>query len=155
MIKPRSTHIAAAAAAATCLIALTWTSEGIAAHRTEVLRVFSKQTSFVYTNADGTVARVPPNQLKPGDSFDATANDYVGNHRHHAKHWTSSQHLHCVVGSDSMPSCQSQVAVGGSLLIFDGFKLALGTGRYLGATGTVSLKEVRGGEDVVARIHLR
>ncbi|MEA2448312.1 MAG: hypothetical protein QOG63_244 [Thermoleophilaceae bacterium] len=154
MIKPRATHTAAAAAAA-CLVALTSASEAIAAHKTEVLRVFSKQTSFVYTNADGTVARVPPSEPKPGDSFDATANDYVGNHRHHAKHWTSSQHLHCVVGSDSMPSCQAQVAVGGSLLIYDGFKLALGTGRYLGATGTVSSKEVRGGEDVVARTHLR
>jgi hypothetical protein len=154
MINPRPTHTAAAAVAA-CLMALTWTSESIAANRTEVLRVFSKETSFVYTNADGTVAPVPPNEVKPGDSFDATANDYVGNHRHHAKHWTSSHHLHCVVGSDNMPRCQSEVAVGGSLLIFDGFKLVLGTGRYLGATGTSSVKEVPGGEDLVARIHLR
>src|SRR6266550_2751639 len=117
MKSSRHIHAGAAAAAAICAVALTWTSEGAAAKRTEVIRVFAKETSFVYTNADGTIARIPPDDLKPGDSFDSTANDYVGDHRHHAKRWTISEHLHCVVGDDGAPRCQSHVAVGGSLLV--------------------------------------
>ncbi len=55
------------------------------------------------------------------------------------------------------PNCESQVAIGGSLLIFGGNPGTLidGTGRYQGATGRViSSREVRGGSDIVARIHL-
>jgi hypothetical protein len=155
MIKPRFLHTIPAAVALIGAVALTATSVD-AASRTQILHFFSKDTSFVYHNANGSIAPMPPNNPKSGDYFDSTANNYVGSHRHHAKHWTSSQHLHCAFGPGGPPTCQSQVAIGGSLLVFDGFKLTLGTGRYAGATGKASSKDVPGGgADTTATIHLR
>ena len=58
------------------------------------------------------------------------------------------------------PTCESHVAIGGSLLVFTGDPgtLTNGTGIYEGATGRViSSKEVAGQDDasdIVARIHL-
>jgi hypothetical protein len=129
-----------------------------ATHNTETLRYFSKDVSTTVTRADGTVLRKPPfPEPQPGDTLDINALDYVGNHRHHAKRFSASHHLQCVFTS-AEPQCISHVAVGGSLLIFEGFPGTLinGTGRYQGASGRVlKNKEVKGGSDIVARIHTR
>lgn len=147
----------------TILIALLVTlgvpSAGAAgAGKTQTLRFFSKDVSMTVTHEDGTVVRKPPYpEPQPGDVLDVNSLDYVGNHRHHEKHWSVSHHLRCVFAT-AEPDCESQVAIGGSLLIFRGYPGTLidGTGRYEGATGRViTNKTVKGGSDVVARIHTR
>jgi hypothetical protein len=143
---------------ATLLVAVGVSSAGAAGGgKTQTLRFFSKPVSITLTTADGTVIRKPPYpDAKPGDVLDVNSVDYVGNHRHHAARWSISDHVRCVF-STGEPDCEGQVAVGGSLLIFRGFPGTLinGTGRYQGATGRViKNKEVKGGSDIVARIHL-
>jgi hypothetical protein len=130
-----------------------------AAGKTETLRFYSKTQALVLTHADGTVIdKAPVPEPAAGDTLDIYAVDYVGNHKRHAKRPTASEHVRCSFTSASPePSCESHVAIGGSLLIFHGFPgtLVAGSGRYLGATGRViSNQEVSGGNDVVARIHL-
>ena len=125
--------------------------------KTQMLRFFDKPTSIAVTTSDGKVIDKPPYpEPKAGDVLDVYSVDFAGNHRHHAKHWSMSGHLHCVFGAGE-PDCVSHTAVGGSLLIFSGSPgtLTAGTGRYAGATGRVlKNKEVEGGSDVVARIQL-
>jgi hypothetical protein len=140
------------------LVTLAVSSAGAAGGRKiETLRFFSKPVSATLTTADGTVVRKPPYpDPKPGDVLDVNSLDYIGNHRHHAARWRVSDHLRCVFGTGE-PDCESNVAVGGSLLVFHGDPGTLidGTGRYQGATGRVLVnKEVKGGSDIVARIHL-
>jgi hypothetical protein len=126
-------------------------------HKTQTLRFFSQPASITLTTADGTVHRKPPYpEAKPGDVLDVNSLDFVGNHLHHAKRWSISDHVRCEFGTGE-PDCEGQVAVGGSLLIFHGNPgtLVNGTGRYQGATGRVlKNKEVKGGSDVVAKIRL-
>ena len=60
---------------------------------------------------------------------------------------------------DSAPDCIAHVALGGSMLIFQGFPGTLlgGSGKYLGATGKViSNKTIPGtnDSDIVAKIKL-
>ena len=149
----------ALAAVVALLVALAVSSAGAAApHKTQTLRFFSKPASITLTTTDGTVIRKPPYpEAKPGDVLDVNSLDYVGNHRHHAKRWSISDHVRCVFGAGA-PDCEGQVAIRGSLLIFHGDPGTVvdGTGRYQGATGRVLVnKEVKGGSDIVARIHLK
>jgi hypothetical protein len=127
-------------------------------HKTQTLRFFDEPTSTTVTTADGKVIDKPPYpDPKAGDVLDVYSLDFVGNHRHHAKHWSASAHLRCVFG-DGPPDCVSHTAMGGSLLIFGGNPgtLIAGTGRYAGATGRVlSNHEVEGGSDIVAKIRLK
>jgi hypothetical protein len=129
------------------------------AGRTQTLRLFSKEVSWTVTHPDGSGDRDDLPEPKPGDVVDVNSLDYVGNHRHHAKRWSISHHLHCVFAT-AEPDCETQVAIGGSLLIFRGFPGTLidGTGRYQGASGRVlsnkDVKGVEGASDIVARIHL-
>ena len=132
---------------------------GQAADRTQTLRFFEQRVSLKVTHADGTVVANPESaQPQPGDVLEVDSLDYAGNHAHHAKRWTASSHLRCVFGTGE-PTCESHVAIGGSLLIFTGnpATLAGGTGIYQGATGRViSAKEIKDdGTDVVAKIRVR
>jgi hypothetical protein len=133
---------------------------GDAAGRTQTLRFFDKPVSIRLTHADGTVARSPRAEPAPGDTLDVYSLDYRGDHARHSRRFAASTHLRCVFGTGE-PTCESHVAIGGSMLIFTGNpgKVSGGTGIYRGATGRViSSKEVAGqgdASDVVARIHLR
>jgi hypothetical protein len=137
-----------------------WPAAGDAASRTQTLRIFDKVVSTTLTKANGTVIdHAPYPEPAAGDTLDVYSLDYRGTHAHHSKHWVGSGHLHCTF-ADGPPDCQSQTAIGGSLLVFSGSpsKLTDGTGIYQGATGRViSSKEVSGSSntDVVAKIHLR
>jgi hypothetical protein len=143
-----------AGAALLCALALS-PSTGHAAARTQTLRIFSKEVSFTFTRADGTVSHRPPMSApKAGDVLEIDSLDYVGNHRHHAKRWTISDHLHCVFQANAQPVCDGEAAVGGSLLLFHASRLVGGTGRYEGATGNVVSHDVTGGTDSVVKIHL-
>ena len=153
--------IAPAAATAAALALALWPHAGSAASRTQTLRFFDKPVHTKLTRADGTVVNhAPYPDPQPGDTLDVDSLDYPGTHAKHAKHWTGSGHLRCVFGNGA-PSCESQTAFGGSLLIFTGNpgRVTDGTGVYQGATGSViSSKQVPGSDnatDVVARIHLR
>jgi hypothetical protein len=162
LISPRSTTIRTllgAGAAGLCALAL-WPGAGQAAGKSQTLRIFDKPVSMTLTSADGTVVRHAPfPEAKPGDVLDVYALDFVGNHRHHEAHASMSEHLRCTFGASGPPTCESHVAVGGSLLIFKGDKLVAGTGRYQGATGRVVSNKVvderSNTSDVVARIQLR
>ena len=133
---------------------------GQAAGRTQTLRVFDKAISMKLTHADGTViTRAPFPEPQPGDVLEVNSLDYRGNHAHHSKRFVASSHLRCVF-STGAPSCESQVALGNSLLMFTGNPgtLSNGTGIYEGATGRViSSKEIgnTNNSDIVVRIHLR
>ena len=143
--------------ATACALAL-WPAAGQAASRTQTLRLFDKPVSIKLTHADGTVVAHPDSaQPQPGDVLDVDSLDYRGDHAHHAKRWTASSHLRCVFGTGE-PTCESNIAIGGSMLVFTGNpgKLTNGTGIYQGASGRViSSKEVgNNASDVVARIKL-
>ena len=132
-----------------------------AAGRTQTLHVFDKVVSVKITHADGTVVTHPPfADPQPGDVLDANSLDYRGNHKHHDKKWFASSHVRCVFGTaGGPPTCESHIAIGGSLLVFTGDPgtLTNGTGIYQGATGRVlSNKTIGDGNDsdVVIRIHL-
>jgi len=158
---PRSTMTRTAlgaVAAGLCALAL-WPAAGQAAGKAETLRIFDKPVSMTLTHADGTVVRQGPlPEAKAGDVLDVYALDFVGDHRRHEKHASMSEHLRCTFASAGPPSCESHVAVGGSLLIFRGDKLVAGTGRYAHATGRVISNKVvdekANTSDIVAVIHL-
>jgi hypothetical protein len=148
--------VLAATAAVVAIPAVTSAhSARAAAGSTQTLHVFDKPVALTLTKSNGDVISRPPYpQPKAGDLLDVYSVEYVGNHSHHASHWTMTAHLHCVFGQ-GQPTCQSHIAIGGSMLIFDGNKLVAGTGRYANATGRVlSNKQVGSNNesDIVARI---
>jgi hypothetical protein len=69
-----------------------------------------------------------------------------------------STHLRCAF-AQGPPTCGSNVAVGSSLLAFDGDKLAGATGAYQGATGRVvsnkTIPNTNNQSDIVVRIKRR
>jgi hypothetical protein len=112
-----------------------------------VLRFYSKQVSFTYTTAGGKQLTNPPNTATPGDVVQFTDLDYVGNHSHHAKSWTISDHGLCIFITPSEGNCYVQVAVDGSMILAQGplnmsnspsFTVVGGSGAYMGITGTVA-----------------
>jgi hypothetical protein len=83
--------------------------------------------------------------------------EYIGDHSHHAAHWSMSAHVRCLFAKGE-PTCESNVAIGGSLLVFHGNTLAEGTGLYQGATGRILSNKTIGNTnnaDIVARITRR
>lgn len=97
-------------------------------------------------------AGYPLNPKKPhaaGDVGDQVGLAYVGNHKHHAKHWTASFHFRCVFGSSKRATCDGQIAIGGSMLLVNGHtnfhsnpaKLTItdGTGVFQHARGTLTM----------------
>jgi hypothetical protein len=137
--------------------ALIWPATGLAAGKTETLRVFSKIQSFTITTPDGKVSHEPPaGALAPGSVMEIDSLDYRGSSKKHEKRPSFSDYLHCTFGTDPQnPDCFGYVAIDGSLLRFHGFDVVGGTGRYLGATGkTVSNKEVEGGSEFVVKLKL-
>jgi hypothetical protein len=156
MTRHRLTIAVAGAAIALSVAIPALTLARSAPSKTDTLRVFDKPVAITLTNQNGTVSRNPTGAPEPGDVLDVYSLDFAGNHQHHAKNWSMSTHLECKFGVGK-PDCVSHVAVGNSLLIFDGNKLVGGTGRYLGATGRViSNKDVGGNtSDVVVAVHRR
>jgi hypothetical protein len=148
-------RIAIAAAVALACAAVLWPAPGQASGRTKTIRIFNKMVSMSVTHPDGTVVDHPPfPEMAPGDILDVYSLDFIGTHQHHSKRFAGSEHLRCVFGTGE-PDCQTWAALGRSLIVFKGDKLVDGTGRFQGATGRVlSVKEVPGGTDAVARIKL-
>jgi hypothetical protein len=123
---------------------------------TQLLRIYDKPVTTTLTTTSGRVTNRPPYpQPKPGDILDVYSLDYAGNHFHHAGTWSMSDHLRCTFGH-AAPMCESDLAVAGSLLVFDGNKLAGGTGHYQGATGRVlsnkQISDTANDSDIVIQI---
>jgi hypothetical protein len=148
-----STHTRIAAALAVTLTAAAVAIPALSgAHTTgattQVMKFYDKPATLTLTDTNGHVTSRPPYpQAKAGDVLDVYSLDYVGNHVHHASRWSASDHLRCTFGHGA-PVCESNLAIGDSLLAFNGNKLVGATGRYQGATGRVlSIKEVPNSQD--------
>jgi hypothetical protein len=119
---------------------------------TITLHFFQKGVSFKVTDPAGNpVTLSATTSPAPGDVFVATDLDYVGNHKHHAKQYSASDHIRCTfqtVGpSGGTGVCDGQIAIGGSMLLADHVTANLGpnstsvplnggTGKYAGYHGT-------------------
>ena len=89
-----------------------------AAGKTEKLKVFSKQLSFTFTKADGTVVHgPPPAQAAPGDSFEIDSLDYRGTHKKHSKKLIGADYLQCTFGTGPEPDCFSYAADNDHLVV--------------------------------------
>jgi hypothetical protein len=121
------------------------------AAKTTTLHFFQKGTSASFVGPDGA-ALPPPGPTTAsvvGEKFTSTDDDYVGNHKHHAKKSTASDHLVCTFTSTQYAAtCNGQIAVGGSMLLAQDVTVDFGpsvsvplnggTGAYKGAHGTAS-----------------
>ena len=139
---------------------LTLVPAASASAKTETLRFFSKVDKVTLTHADGTVVTDPSAQPVAGDRLDVFASDFAGDHKRHAKKSTASEHVVCMFGPAPEPDCTSHVAIGGSMLIFQGFPGTVigGAGKYLNATGKVISNKTVGDSndsDIVAKITVR
>jgi hypothetical protein len=116
------------------------------------LQFFQKNTSSTFLGADGNPTQPPSATTPPvvGERFVVTDNDYLGNHKKHAKAFTATDHLACTITSATgMATCDGQIAIGGSMLLAQNVTLNLagassvvpingGTGKYLHARGTAT-----------------
>jgi hypothetical protein len=100
---------------------------------------------------------LPPTAMPAaGDRFSFTNDDYVGNHKHHARSATASSYIECTITGPTAGLCNAQGAIGGSMLLASGFTIDLtqpqnapstvkitgGTLKYKHAHGTISTKPV-------------
>lgn len=135
-----------------------------ASAKTITLHYFVKQISLKVVNAAGH----PVNHKRhaAGDVGDETGVAYVGNRNHHAKRWTASFHLRCVLGSSGRSTCDGQIAIGGSMLLAEQIHpnspgklgrlpISGGTGIFQRAHGTMTLVNVGNTNTSEATIRIR
>jgi hypothetical protein len=136
--------------AAGTLVALALTAAPAGAATT--LRFFEKAESQKFLDPSGNPISNPNAPPAVGDQFIFTNRDYVGTRRHHAKHWTATDHLQCtitkVAANGASGLCNGQIAIGGSMLLAENVTVDLsnqsttvvpingGTGRFVHARGT-------------------
>jgi hypothetical protein len=160
--------VLAGCAASTILLSALALSGGAASASTSstVLHFFQKQTTLTFYNASGQVIQgYPP----VGGHVREDDVDYLGNHSHHAKRWSVTDHLYCnVVSAPATADCFAEFATGDSLIYADNLTVNLasssgtlaidgGTGRYAGYSGTYSSATVgsSNNSDVVLTLHKR
>jgi hypothetical protein len=108
------------------------------------LHFYSKETSFAFLNAAGKTIDAPSG---PGDRFTSTDVDYVGDHKKHAKKWTSTDHTLCTIVSETDALCDIQIAIRGSMLLSTNVMVDLGSSGRLTVpinAGTGAYKNARG-----------
>jgi hypothetical protein len=155
-------RIRCAAASVVACATIAAVGASAAAAKTVTLHFFSKQ---VYSRiSDATGKPVPANAAPAiGDRFSFASTDYVGNHKHHAKQATASDHVVCTLTSTTSGLCDGTVAIGGSMILGDDFvlnfdsnlttlKITGGTGRYRHARGTVAAKSVGNNTDLTIKV---
>jgi hypothetical protein len=137
-----------------------------ASAKTVTLHYFSKQTSSTFVTPQGKSISGPP---AAGDINDITGIDYVGDHQHHAKASTASEHLRCTItgftGAGGTATCDGQIAIGGSMLLANGAHVTLsdssapfvvpingGTGIYRRAHGTITARNVGNNTDFTIKV---
>jgi hypothetical protein len=101
----------AAASIAACVTILA-VGASAATAKPVTLHFFSKQ---VYSRISDATGKPLPSNSAPavGDRFSFASNDYVGNHKHHAKRPTASDHVVCTLTSTSAGLCDGTIAIGG------------------------------------------
>jgi hypothetical protein len=75
---------------------------------------------------------------------------YAGTNQHHARSWTGTDHFLCTFSKAGVPTCDGQMALGGSMLLIHGrgglgaFTIPIvgGTGRYLDARGILGVHDL-------------
>jgi hypothetical protein len=134
-----------------------------AAAKTVTLHFFSKQVYSRISDASGHPLS-PNSAPSVGDRLSFASNDYAGNHKHHAKQATASDHIVCTVTSTSTALCDGTIAIGGSLILGDDFvfdfnsnaatKVTItgGTGLYRHAHGSVIAKSVGNNTDLTITV---
>jgi len=152
----RTIRTIAGVAVATLLCVLTMSaSSAQAAGKTDTVKVFSKQISFTYTAADGTVTQGPPaGPPAAGDAFEIDSLDYRGTHKKHSKRPIGADYLHCIFNAAGEPDCTGYVALGSSLLRFRGMELIGAIGRWKSGELVINT-EVAGGSDIVVKLRRR
>ena len=134
-----------------------------AAAKTVTLHYFSKQ---VYTRiSDAGGHPLSPNSAPAvGDRISSASDDYAGNHKHHAKQATASDHIVCMLTSTSSAVCDGTIAIGGSMILGDDFvlnftsnavttvKITGGTGLYRHAHGTIIAKSAGNNTDLTIKV---
>jgi hypothetical protein len=124
-----------------------------ASAKATTLHFFSKD---VYVRLSDSSGKALPSNAQPamGDRLSIAANDYAGNHKHHAKRATASDHIVCSITGPSTALCDGSIALGGAMVLGDDFvlnfvsnaptvlKITGGTGRYRHAHGSVVAKSV-------------
>jgi hypothetical protein len=115
----------------------------------ETLHFFQVSGPTRFFNAEGHAIHLNPPATLPvkGDSFVEVDLDYVGTSEHHAARWTASDQLACTFTSADTARCDSQIAIGGSMLISSNVTLRFkgpadapipitgGSGAYRGVRG--------------------
>ncbi|HEY6397651.1 MAG TPA: hypothetical protein VIX82_09380 [Solirubrobacteraceae bacterium] len=135
-----------------------------ASAKTITLHYFLKQVTVKFTDAAGH-AKNHHKQPATGDIGDQIGLGYAGNHNNHAKRWTVSFHLRCVFRSSKRARCDAQLAVGGSMLLFNGTspnfgdkvnRLTIngGTGVFQRAHGTMTAVSPGKNLDVTIRVRV-
>jgi hypothetical protein len=142
----------ASLAAAGTLVAFALTAAPAGAATT--LHFFQKSTLQEFVDPAGNPITSPNAPPAVGDQFIANDENYLGNHKHHAKHWTATDHLVCtitsVTGTGGQATCHGEIAIGGSMLLAENVPITLnnsptsvvkitgGTGKFSHARGTVT-----------------
>lgn len=111
-----------------------------------------------FHNAAGEPININPPATLPtaGDSFDEIDTLYVGTAKSHAKQWSATDHITCTFSNSSTGTCDLQIAIGGSMLLFNQFvlhfqdnsavvRLNEGTGQFKGAHGALSIVDLANG----------
>ena len=154
------TRCAVASAAACATIVAVGVSA--AAANAVTLHYFSKQVYQRFSDASGKPLR-PPAAPGAGTRFSFASNDYAGNHKHHARRATASDHVVCTLTSPGAALCDGTVAIGGSMIIGDDFvlnfsakvtkvKITGGTGVYRHAHGTIIATTVGSNTDLTVKV---
>jgi hypothetical protein len=133
-----------------------------AAAQAVTLHFFSKGVYSRFSDASGKPLgpKAPP---AAGERISFADNYYVGNHKHHAKQATASDHINCTLTTSSSALCDGTIAIGGSMIVADDFvlnfnskitrvKITGGTGPYRHAHGTVIAKNVGPNTDVTIKV---
>ena len=129
-----------------------------------VMHLYQVQTTQTFYNAsDSVIQGYPP--VGGHVKFDDV--DFVGDHSHHAKAWTVTDHTFCnVVAAPATANCFYEFASGDSLIYidnitinlastatYDSFHIDGGTGRYAGDSGTVASTSVGNNSDLVLSLY--
>jgi hypothetical protein len=115
-----------------------WGGSASASNSGQTLHFFETSTTSTWTNASGQPIPGGPSQSNPpspGDQNELTHLEFVGNHTHHAKHWTASDHVLCVINSQGNAVCQAQLALDGSMVLGKGTLNGSSSTQILTVTG--------------------
>jgi hypothetical protein len=146
-------RIRCAGASLVACAAIATVGASAAAAKTVTLHLFSKEVYSRISDANGKPLG-PSSPPAAGDRLSSASNDYAGNHKHHAKQATASDHIACTFTSSSTALCDGTLAIGGSMILGDDWvlnfassapitvKVTGGTGKYRHARGTIVAKVV-------------